>query len=728
MTVLGSHESDDKDTMYTEQSEVPAHNRIMRQMAPSGELKNDGGDEIRRHDGPGRALEDFPDEIDEAEGVEPMAEEDDLRPDQREFITRELALFKELRRIIMRDDKPLKQRYYPRNPAMQSVIDTQVDELLSEDAIEPSRSPHSAPIVLVKKKTGEWRMCVDYRQLNAHSVPDAYPFPRINHILEKLRQARYISTLDLKHGYWQIPMDKDSLQFTAFTVPGRGLYQWKVMTFGLHSARATFQRALDGVIGADMEPFAFAYLDDIIVIGATEEQHLSNLAEKGRKWSWGPEQQSALEEVKRRLTTAPVLGCPDFDKTFVLQTDASDVGLGEVLSQDIEGQERVIAPSGRVAGRWALELQQFQFDVRYRRVNVVADALSRQPCEVLQQMAEVETHCKWIQGMQVKIREYPEKFSDYMMKNGQLYRNLGHRADDEDYFPWKLCVPSSNRVRVLRECHDAPTAGHLGVRKTISRLSQRYFWPGMFRDAKRYVQRCESCQKFKTAQTKAAGKMLTRVTSEPFDVLCADFVGPLPRSKHGNTMLLVFHDIFSKWVELIPIPKATAAQVQKAFRERILGRVGIPRKFVCDNGTQFTSRTLKEYFSTIGVEVQYTAPYCPQENPTLLDQVLTKIQGTGWDGSFMKELTSSIATPIKPRDELAPLPEGWIGTGELRRLPASAIRLIAERAPDKAGRGHSVRFAVKGMDWHYLVTVKSDGGSSSAPGRKGVGVTIPPDG
>jgi len=81
-------------------------------------------------------------------------------------------------------------------------------------------------------------------------------------------------------------------------------------------------------------------------------------------------------------------------------------------------------------------------------------------------------------------------------------------------------------------------------------------------------------------------------------------------------MLLVFHDVFSKWVELIPLRKATAAQVQKAFRERKLGRVGIPRKFICDNGTQFTSRILKEYFHTIGVEIQYTTPYCPQENPT----------------------------------------------------------------------------------------------------------------
>jgi len=78
--------------------------------------------------------------------------------------------------------------------------------------------------------------------------------------------------------------------------------------------------------------------------------------------------------------------------------------------------------------------------------------------------------------------------------------------------------------------------------------------------------------------------------SEAFDILCADFVRPLPRSKQGNSMLLVFHDAFSKWVELVPIRKATTALVQKAFRERILGRVGVPRKFVWDNGTQFTSR------------------------------------------------------------------------------------------------------------------------------------------
>ncbi|TDG38097.1 hypothetical protein AWZ03_015481, partial [Drosophila navojoa] len=104
-----------------------------------------------------------------------------------------------------------------------------------------------------------------------------------HHILNQLRKARYIRSLNLKDGYWQILMEKASRPLTAFTVPGKWLFQWKVMLFALHSTPATSQRVLDQIIGPEMMLHAFAYLDDIIVIGRTRQEHMNNLREVFRR-------------------------------------------------------------------------------------------------------------------------------------------------------------------------------------------------------------------------------------------------------------------------------------------------------------------------------------------------------------------------------------------------------------------------------------------------------------
>jgi len=92
---------------------------------------------------------------------------------------------------------------------------------------------------------------------------------------------------------------------------------------------------------------------------------------------------------------------------------------------------------------------------------------------------------QWLQRKMKDVRDDPQKFPDFIIENGELYRHLGHRSGDQDYVPWKLCVAAEHRARILHECHDAPTAGYLGVRKTIIRISQRNYWPGMFRDVLR---------------------------------------------------------------------------------------------------------------------------------------------------------------------------------------------------------------------------------------------------
>ncbi|KAH8292958.1 hypothetical protein KR018_008998, partial [Drosophila ironensis] len=209
--------------------------------------------------------------------------------------------------------------------------------------------------------------CVDYRLLNERSEKDAYPLPRMNHILEQLREAKFISSLDLKNGYWQIPMEGGE------ELLGDG----------------------EGVFGDRL--------------GDWEDASVS-----GGKW---------LNSIQ--------------------------------------------SPAGRIA-RWALQLQQYDFEIVYRKgkLNVVADALSRQPladerCGIAKdavQREEEPGEDGWIGEMLEKIRANPRKYPDYLQEGGSLYRHLPHRAGSEDVAAWRLCVPRQQRERVLRENHDEPTA------------------------------------------------------------------------------------------------------------------------------------------------------------------------------------------------------------------------------------------------------------------------------
>lgn len=181
--------------------------------------------------------------------------------------------------VIVCNAAPIKQRYYPVSPVMQAHIDRELDEMLNMGVIEKSKSPWSSPILMVKKKDGKLRFCVDYRKLNAVTERDSYPLPYISHTLDKLRNAHYLSTLDIKSAYWQVPVAEASRPFTAFTVPGRGLFQFNRMPFGLHNAPATWQRLIDTVLDAELLPYVFTYLDDVVIVTDTFEKHLNILGQ-----------------------------------------------------------------------------------------------------------------------------------------------------------------------------------------------------------------------------------------------------------------------------------------------------------------------------------------------------------------------------------------------------------------------------------------------------------------
>jgi hypothetical protein len=331
------------------------------------------------------------------------------------------------------DHRPLRQALRRHPQAHLQAIDDQVEEMRQHGIIEPAASPWASNVVLVRKKDGSLRFCVDYRSLNAVTYRDTYPLPHIDTCLDALNGCSWFSTLDLRSGYHNIPIRNQDKDKTAF-ITRRGCWRYNVMPFGLTCAPSVFQRLMDLVLCGLTFEICMVYLDDIIVFSSDFSSHLNRLeqvfcrlrganlkvkpskcrlfqrrveflghvvssagiemqAEKVavvRDWPvpqnlrevrsflglcsyyrkfisgfaniaaslhelmkkntafvWSEPQQKAFDQLKVSLTTAPILGIPRDEGTFFLDTDASDQGLGAVLSQTQDNAERVIAYASR---------------------------------------------------------------------------------------------------------------------------------------------------------------------------------------------------------------------------------------------------------------------------------------------------------------------------------------------------------------------------------------------
>ena len=178
------------------------------------------------------------------------------------------------------DASPLKQPPRRMPFMVHEEVAKQLRSMQQEGVIRPSNSPWSSPVVLVRKKDGSHRFCVDYRALNSVTKADTFPLPCIDDLLDQLSGARYFSTLDLASGFWQIQMETESREKTAFATP-QGLYEFLVMPFGLKNAPAVFQRLMqrvfDGLNPEGGKQFLAVYLDDILVFSTTLEEHLAHL-------------------------------------------------------------------------------------------------------------------------------------------------------------------------------------------------------------------------------------------------------------------------------------------------------------------------------------------------------------------------------------------------------------------------------------------------------------------
>ena len=179
--------------------------------------------------------------------------------------------------IKLLDDKPFKERYRRIPPQQFEEFRRHLEEMVNIGAIRKSQSPWASAIVLVRKKDGSLRFCIDLQKLNERTIKDAYSLPRIEESLDCLNGAQIFSSIDLKSGYWQVELSEESKALTAFTVGPLGFYECICMPFGLTNVSATFQRLMESCLGDMHLNWCIIYLDDVIVFSKTPEEHLVRL-------------------------------------------------------------------------------------------------------------------------------------------------------------------------------------------------------------------------------------------------------------------------------------------------------------------------------------------------------------------------------------------------------------------------------------------------------------------
>ena len=649
------------------------------------------------------------------------------------------------------------------SPAEIELCKKYVAELLKKGQITPSTSPFGAPMMMIAKPSGGFRVVCDWRALNKKTIKMRYPLPRIDETLDRLSGSTVFSSCDLASGYFQIRIKEEDAHKTAFTTPF-GQYEFKVLGQGLANAPATFQYLMNRLFQPYLNKFVVIYLDDIMIYSKTPAEHtehirkvlevlrkeklyaklskcdfnktevpflghivgrhgirvnpkkietvanwpipadvtqlrqflgltnyfrkfirgystltapLHNLTHKGTDFrtSWSDSHTALFNQLKETLTTSPVLALPDFDKPFVLISDASVVGTGAVLLQDdrpIAYTSRKLTPAevnystteqellgvvtalrewrcycegaksltvvtdhnpltylrsqptlSRRLARWELELRDFHFEWEYRKGRTnMADPLSRSPhlaticaCSMLLASKNKASNNPALTLVPLMAKIKSGYASDPDFKKSPLPESWSLR--DGFYFHNnRLIVPNSHTLRedIIRAAHEPPYAGHMGTAKTFDVLSRTFFWPRMSQHVDQYVQQCHTCQINKPSRKKPAGLLQpVEVPSGFFECVTTDLITKLPMTEYGYDAIAVFVCKMSKFVIAEPCKTTiNAEQFADLFLRSVYRFHGLPLKIVSDRDARFTGKFLTSLASSLQIRQAFSTSFHPQ--------------------------------------------------------------------------------------------------------------------
>lgn len=626
--------------------------------------------------------------------------------------------------------------------------------MLKAGVIQPSSSPFASPVILVKKKDGTWRLCTDYRHLNAMTVVAKFPVPIIEELLDELHGAVWFSKLDLRAGYHQIRMAEGEEYKTAFHTHS-GHFEFKVMSFGLAGGPATFNGAMHETLHPLNHHCVLLFFDDILVFSKTLQDHVEHLRQvlqllrrdqwkvklskcmfgqqqlsylghtisaagvatdadkvsavqkwhqptnvkevrsflglagyyrrfvrgfgiiarplfqllkKGSPFVWTGNTEEAFQTLKSKLVEAPVLALPDFSKTFVVETDACDTGVGAVLQQEghpIAFMSKPLSPKFQglstyekeylaiimAVEQWRPYLQHkeftiltdqkslihleqhrlttpwqqkaftkllgLQYCIKYKKGsdNGAADALSR--AQHAEQLSAISV-CQpaWLQDILSSYNSNPQA--------QRILERLAIRPDPKQRFTVvQGIIRFRNRIwlggstalqqQIVSAFHDSPMGGHSGFPATYSRVRKLFAWPKMKAHILQYVRCCQICQQAKPERVAYPGLLEPLpVPQESWEMISMDFIDGLPQSGQFNCIWVIV-DKLTKFAQFLPLAHPyTASKCALLYMTQVYKNHGFPGAIISDRDPVFTSHFWQELFKYAGTELKMSTTNHPQ--------------------------------------------------------------------------------------------------------------------
>ncbi|KAF9760552.1 Retrovirus-related Pol polyprotein from transposon, partial [Nosema granulosis] len=600
-------------------------------------------------------------------------------------------------KIITTCQRPIVCPTYRLSNELEKEASKIIKKYIEEGIVRESSSPWRSPIVLVKKKNGEYRLCVDYRRLNEVTIRDTYPMPRVDDILNEMHGAKYFTKLDALSGYHQVRMHKDDIEKTAFACK-EGLFEFTRMPFGLINAPATFQRIMNRILKPFIGKFVMVYMDDIVIYSKTKEEHsrhvkeviqtveefgltlnkakcefgkteikvlghvvngegvkidpdrieaikrleipktkkelesflgminyctrfIKNLSDetaylygilrKDSNVNWkniteDSKYVTSVKNLKNKIADTQTLALPNANEKFILVTDASDVGVGAILMQRIDGKEKIISYFSKAHTK-----HERNYSTTEKELLAVIKATEHFRHHLLAKKFTLRTDHSAIKYL-FKSTNMKAKFARWSLYLQEYDMEIEHVKGIENPSDClsRLAVKEINQedereveqIRILHErlAHGSQKAMeyHL-ANKNISNVRKK---------VEKIIEECFICQKMGINYRKR--NRIAIKTSHRNEIWEVDIVGPLPKNRDGYLYLLTAVDHFSKIADVRPLRTKDSIEVTNAIKDIIRTR-GTPEIIISDNGREFSNQRIKELAESRGINWRFGAPYTP---------------------------------------------------------------------------------------------------------------------